>query len=196
MRGVTTEHWHRPKRERPTIARARLLLRCTHCGESKLISVTIEGGVMGEVICESCSTPQSATPFHSAAVPADLDSSLLDITREQPHAPELDGDPSAERPHLRPHELAPHDRIKPRFWSNASERRRFAALVVMSLGFTGHTEPYWIDVVDSDLAADRVIDYSMLRRAADKHLRGRLVAELGLSDDVVDVYLPRDAALG
>jgi hypothetical protein len=36
------------------ITRARLLLECAQCGESKLINVTIMDDAMGPVICDSC----------------------------------------------------------------------------------------------------------------------------------------------
>ena len=34
--------------------RTRLMLECPHCGESKLINVTILDDVVGPVMCESC----------------------------------------------------------------------------------------------------------------------------------------------
>ena len=77
-------------------------------------------------------------------------------------------------------------------WGRVAERRRFAAFVVSGLGFTGHAQEHWKSTVDGDLAAGRSIDYALLRRAADKHLRDRLMVEFGISEDEVDVYLPSD----
>jgi hypothetical protein len=75
-------------------------------------------------------------------------------------------------------------------WGRVAERRRFAAFVVSGLGFTGHAQEHWKNAVDGDLAAGRSIDYALLRRAADKHLRDRLVVEFGLSEDDVETFLP------
>ncbi|MGZ4316534.1 MAG: hypothetical protein ACXVRS_11985 [Gaiellaceae bacterium] len=36
------------------MVRTRLMLECPHCGESKLINVTILDDVVGPVMCESC----------------------------------------------------------------------------------------------------------------------------------------------
>jgi hypothetical protein len=36
------------------LIRTRLMLECPHCGESKLINVTILDDVVGPVMCESC----------------------------------------------------------------------------------------------------------------------------------------------
>jgi hypothetical protein len=77
-------------------------------------------------------------------------------------------------------------------WGRVAERRRFAAFVVAGLGFTGHAQEHWKSTVDGDLAAGRSIDYALLRRAADKHLRDRLIVEFGISEEDVDTYLPSD----
>ena len=36
------------------MVRTRLMLECPHCGEAKLINVTILDDVVGPVMCESC----------------------------------------------------------------------------------------------------------------------------------------------
>jgi hypothetical protein len=36
------------------MVRTRLMLQCPHCGESKLINVTILDDIVGPVMCESC----------------------------------------------------------------------------------------------------------------------------------------------
>ena len=61
------------------MVRTRLMLQCPHCGESKLINVTILDDVVGPVMCESCvarailerdspSWTESATPPERAGV--------------------------------------------------------------------------------------------------------------------------------
>ena len=162
------------------ISHARLLLKCPHCGDMKLIGVTFVDEVMGPVMCDSCVMARRiARPEEPAATPdADLDSSLLEITREAALPEPLEEQPEARAP-------------VPTRWRDAAERQRFVARIVEGLGFTGFALPFWMEALDAELAADRPIDYPVLRRAADNHLRDRLEIELGISPEDLDTYLPR-----
>ena len=71
------------------MVRTRLMLECPHCGESKLITVSILDDVVGPVMCESC---VARTILERRL--AKLDESALPSSEPAPELPRLEVAPS------------------------------------------------------------------------------------------------------